>query len=97
MQALLKTQAYNVLFNEDIVALHFPNVHAFYLVAGSTTWICMWAYMESRRLYKEAKDRKQTVRTTSFHLVDGANHFVSIVTPRSPRVRLPESLIIAAL
>lgn len=85
MQVLLKKQTDNVFFNENLVTSHFPSVHIFYLVCGSSVWFCMWAYMETMRLHKEAKNRKQIVRATSFHSVDGANHFVSALRRWFPK------------
>jgi hypothetical protein len=81
VQAVLKTQTYNALFNETLVASYFPDVHIFYILGASTTWFCMWAYMETSRLYKEAIKQKNAARTTSFCLVEEANHFVSVLNP----------------
>jgi hypothetical protein len=79
MQALLKTQTYNALFNETLLASYFPNIHMFYFACASTCWFCVWAYMETSRLYKETIKQGSTARTMSFYLVDDANHFVSAV------------------
>jgi hypothetical protein len=78
MQALLKTQTYNALFNETLVASYFPDVHIFYISCASTCWFGIWTYMETSRLYKEAMKQGSMARTMSFHLVDDANHFVSV-------------------
>lgn len=90
MQRVLKTQSQKALFDETLVVSHFPNVHVFYISGSSTCWCCIWAYMETFRLYKEAISRGQLVRTTSFHLFKGGNHFVSTVnSPYHESILIP--------
>jgi len=76
MQATLKAQTYEALFNVDKVSSYFPNVKVFYISGIGTCYYCMWAYMESSRLYKEALARGEKVRPTKFKLVEGGNHFL---------------------
>lgn len=83
MQATLKGQTHEALFNENLVSSYFPNVKIFHITGTETPYYCMWGYMESSRFYKEAVARGDKVRTTKFKLV-GGNHFVRI--PTCPRV-----------
>ncbi|KAF9461915.1 Alpha/Beta hydrolase protein [Collybia nuda] len=81
MQALLKRQTHDALFNENLAGSYFPNVHVHYLVAKNSTWFVLWGYIESMRLYEEARNRGQIVRATNFVLVEGANHFLHYENP----------------
>ncbi|KAJ6530686.1 Alpha/Beta hydrolase protein [Mycena capillaripes] len=80
MQATLKVQTHEALFNEKLVSSYFPKVKIFYITGKATPYFCMWGYMESFRLYKEAVARGETVRTTKFKLVEG-NHFLHYDMP----------------
>jgi hypothetical protein len=77
MQATRKVQTDKALFDPNLVTLHFPKVNIFYVCGEETAHYCMWAYMESSRLYKEALGRGEIVRPTKFKLLPERNHFVS--------------------
>ncbi|KAJ7191869.1 hypothetical protein GGX14DRAFT_380691, partial [Mycena pura] len=77
MQATLNAQTHQALFNVHLVSSFFPEVNVLYLSGSATCYYCIWAYMESLRMYKEAVAREEKVRRTTFKLVDGGNHFVS--------------------
>ncbi|KAF7351525.1 Aminodeoxychorismate synthase [Mycena sanguinolenta] len=81
MQAILKTQTHDALFNADLVSSYFPNVEVFHISGTETCYFCMWGYMESLRLYNEALARGDKVRPTKFKLVEGANHFLHYDMP----------------
>ncbi|KAJ6509110.1 hypothetical protein DFH09DRAFT_942654 [Mycena vulgaris] len=83
MQEILKMQSHKALFDVDLVAAHFPNVNVCYITGEKTCYYCMWTYIESSRLYKEAIRRGDTIRPTKFKLVADGNHFVghNFLTP----------------
>ncbi|KAJ6611318.1 Alpha/Beta hydrolase protein [Mycena sp. CBHHK59/15] len=81
MQALLKVQTHKALFDEALVASLFPNVKVLYISGIGTCYYCMWAHMESSRLYKEALASGQKARPTKFKLVEGGNHFLHYDLP----------------
>lgn len=77
MQATLKTQSDQAMFNEDLASSYFPNVKVLYISGTQTCSFCMWAHMECQRLHMEALERGKSVRSTMFKLIEGGNHFVS--------------------
>jgi hypothetical protein len=77
MQAVLKLQARQALFNVELASSYFPNINVLHISGTETTCFCMWAYIKSSRLYKEAAARGEKVRPIKFKLVEGGNHFVS--------------------
>ncbi|KXN86988.1 hypothetical protein AN958_09331 [Leucoagaricus sp. SymC.cos] len=81
MQATLNKQTHGALFDEKNIASHFPKVNVFYISGAHTCWYCIWGYMESERLYKEAVARGEKVRPTQFHLVQEGNHFLHYDLP----------------
>ncbi|KAJ6509122.1 Alpha/Beta hydrolase protein [Mycena vulgaris] len=81
MQATYKAQAYNALLNAKLVASFFPNVNVLYMSGEQTSYSCMWSHMESARLYKEALERGEIVRPTTFRLVPEGNHFLHYDAP----------------
>jgi hypothetical protein len=78
MQATLKIQTHKALFDVSLVSSYFPKVNVLYISGIGTCYYCMWAYMESSRLYKEAIEQGEKVRPTKFKLVEQGNHFVSL-------------------
>ncbi|KAJ7499595.1 hypothetical protein FB451DRAFT_1162061 [Mycena latifolia] len=58
------------------LSTYFPKVNILYISGVGTCYYCMWAYMESSRLYKEAVSRGEKVRLTKFKLVEEGNHFL---------------------
>jgi len=81
MQAILKAQTHDALFNADLVSSYFPNVKVLHISGMGTCYYCMWAYMESLRLYNEAVAHGDKVRPTKFKLVEGGNHFLHYDMP----------------
>ncbi|KAF8213022.1 hypothetical protein K438DRAFT_1957603 [Mycena galopus ATCC 62051] len=81
MQATLKVQTQQTLFNVDLASSYFPDVNIFYISGTDTCSYCIWAYMESRRMYKDAVEREEEVRPTLFKLVPGGNHFLHYDMP----------------
>ncbi|KAJ7139235.1 Alpha/Beta hydrolase protein [Mycena epipterygia] len=78
---ILKTQTHKALFDQDLVASYFPNVNVLYISGEETLFYCMWAYLESVRLYSEAIERGESVRPTKFKLVPEGNHFLHYDVP----------------
>lgn len=76
MGETLRAQTHRALFDGDLVASYFPNVNVVYMTGEETIPACMWAYMQSVRLYTEAIGRGEHVRPTTFKLVPEGNHFV---------------------
>ncbi|KAJ6579492.1 hypothetical protein DFH09DRAFT_1445551 [Mycena vulgaris] len=81
MQGILKVQTHKALFDVPLVSSYFPKVNVLYLSGIGTCSNCIWAYMESSRLYKEALASGEKVRPTKFKLVEGGNHFLHYDLP----------------
>ncbi|KAJ6522715.1 Alpha/Beta hydrolase protein [Mycena capillaripes] len=81
MQATLKVQTQQALFNVNLVSSYFPQVKVLYITGIETCYYCMWGYMESSRLYAEAVAHGEKVRPTKFKLVEGGNHFLHYDMP----------------
>ncbi|KAJ7139183.1 Alpha/Beta hydrolase protein [Mycena epipterygia] len=81
MGETLRAQTHKALFDGDLVASYFPNVNVVYMSGEETTPTCVWAYMQSVRLYTEAIGRGENVRPTTFKLVPGGNHFLHYDLP----------------
>ncbi|KAJ7237967.1 Alpha/Beta hydrolase protein [Mycena rebaudengoi] len=81
MQATLKIQTHKALFDVSLVSSYFPKVNVLYISGIGTCYYCMWAYMESSRLYKEAIEQGEKVRLTKFKLVEQGNHFLHYDLP----------------
>jgi hypothetical protein len=54
MQARLKVQTHQALFDEDLVSSYFPHGNVLHISGSATYHGYMWGYLESSRLYREA-------------------------------------------
>ncbi|KAJ7671849.1 Alpha/Beta hydrolase protein [Mycena rosella] len=81
MAEILRSQAHHALFDETVVASHFPDVNVFYITGEETACYCIWAYTESSRMYREALERGARPRPTKFKLVPEGNHFLHYDVP----------------
>ncbi|KAJ7087027.1 Alpha/Beta hydrolase protein [Mycena crocata] len=80
MQRTLRMQSQKALFDEGLARSYFPNINVLHISGDATCYYCMWAYMESSRLYSEAIGRGEIVRPITFKLLEG-NHFLHYDVP----------------
>ncbi|KAJ7635145.1 Alpha/Beta hydrolase protein [Roridomyces roridus] len=78
MQATLKEQTYYALLDPNIASAYFPDVNVLQIYGAASPSYCIWAYLESLRMYRDAGEK---VRPVKFKLVEDANHFMHYDLP----------------
>ncbi|KAJ7333437.1 hypothetical protein DFH08DRAFT_1021130, partial [Mycena albidolilacea] len=76
MQATLRAQFHSALFAPEIVSSYFPRTTILYISGAATCYPGMWGYMASYAMYTTAQARGDSLRATTFRLLEGENHFV---------------------
>lgn len=76
MQATLRAQFHSALFAPEIVSSYFPCTTILYISGAATCYPGMWGYMASYAMYNTAQARGDSLRATTFRLLEGQNHFV---------------------
>ncbi|KAG6830960.1 hypothetical protein H0H92_013672 [Tricholoma furcatifolium] len=77
MQPTLRDLTRRVLYDEKTIQSSFQKVTVTYIGASRSSWHCVWAWLEMKKVYKEYLAEGVKVRPTRFFLVKGGNHFVS--------------------
>ncbi|KAJ8092410.1 hypothetical protein PM082_023865 [Marasmius tenuissimus] len=90
-QTVLENATQNVLFNEHIAKTFFPNLRIMYLYPPHSVWMCVLAYMETRRIYEELSTVR-AIRPVKFVELKGADHFVHYTDPQGFLQAVEEAL-----
>ncbi|KAJ8092416.1 hypothetical protein PM082_023871 [Marasmius tenuissimus] len=90
-QTVLENATQKVLFDEQVAKILFPNLSITYLYAPHSLWMCVLAYMETRRRYDELAT-VLAIRPVKFIELKGADHFVHNTDPRGFLQTIGEAL-----
>ncbi|KAK1235464.1 hypothetical protein PQX77_001316 [Marasmius sp. AFHP31] len=90
-QPVLENATHKVLFDEHTAKTFFPNLSITYLYAPQSLWMCVLAYMETRRRYDELATIR-TIRPVRFVELKGADHLMHYTDPRGFLQAIGEAL-----
>ncbi|KAK1235459.1 hypothetical protein PQX77_001311 [Marasmius sp. AFHP31] len=91
-QSVLENATRKVLFDEDIAKTFFPNLSITYLYPPHTVWMCVLAYMETKRIYEELS-AVRAIRPVKFVELKGADHFAHYEDPQGFLQAIEEVLV----
>jgi hypothetical protein len=80
MQRTLKNMAQKVLFDEKLASEVLPQLEVLYIWCTRAQWYCLYGMIETERQYKEQVKQGRKVRPIRFVKIEGANHFVSLLS-----------------
>ncbi|KAK1235460.1 hypothetical protein PQX77_001312 [Marasmius sp. AFHP31] len=78
-QPILNKAAHKVLFDTHIAKTFFPNLSITYLYPPRSPWMCVLAYMETKRIYEETSG---VIRPIKFVELEEADHFMHYTDPK---------------
>ncbi|KAJ8074517.1 hypothetical protein PM082_015418 [Marasmius tenuissimus] len=78
---IVKEMAQKALFDEKTASSFFPKLSITLLYAPHSIWMCLFAYMETKRLYEEHTGRDEAIRPIKFIGLDEGDHFAHFTQP----------------
>ncbi|SJL09759.1 uncharacterized protein ARMOST_13140 [Armillaria ostoyae] len=93
VHGVVKEQTKRALFDAEIFPSVLPLVTVEYIACLSTNWVCLWAFFETERIYKELVAERKKIRPTHFIAIKGANHFVHFDAPEEFGAAIAKALM----